>query len=424
MSLFLKRYGRPLLAIALLAVAATASGAYILSNQRLQTPLENRYTIHADLTSSSGLTPGLGQAVNVAGVRVGQISGVTLVDGVARLSLEIDPGRLPHVYGNASAALVPNTPLKDMLLELMPGGPPATPLPDGGLIPSTRTDPPIDSDELTSALDADTRDFLQLLTADAAQGTRGRGADLNDLLKALRPTARQLREVTSALSSRRRALKRLVGNLAVLSRAVGSKDRELADVVGTANATLEAISSQDGALGRSLDQLPGTLAAIRSSLGDVEGFTEELRPTLARIQPVLDRLPATLRRLDPLLTTATPVLRDRIRPLVRSLRPVAEDLDPTTRDLLAAAPDLTQAFTVLNYVVNEVAYNPPGDDEGFLFWLAWFSHNAASALSTGDANGAVFRGQVLTSCDPSTGRPAAGNLLNVLFGPLLACEAR
>lgn len=417
-----RTYGRFVAAIAFLALLATASGTYILINQRLRTPLQDRYTIYADLPSSSGLTPGLGQAVNVAGVRVGQISGARLVNGVARISLEIDPKKLPHVYGNATAALVPNTPLKDMLLELGPGGPPAKPLSDGGLIPVSRTDPPIDSDELTSALDADTRDFLQLLVADAARGTHDRGDDLNRLLKVLQPTTRQLNEVAAALAGRRRELKRLVGNLAILTTAAGSKDKQLAQVVTAANTTLQAVSSQDAALGTSLDRLPGTLSTIRSSLGNVAEFADELTPTLQRLMPATRKLPGALRDLDPLLTTAQPVLRDRIRPLVRRLNPVARDLRPATDNLIEVTPDLSQAFKVLNYVVNEVAYNPPGDNEGFLFWTAWFAHDAASVLSTQDANGAVFRGLVLGSCDTLSAQPAVGGLLETLFGAVTACD--
>jgi hypothetical protein len=50
-------------------------------------------------------------------------------------------------------------------------------------------------------------------------------------------------------------------------------------------------------------------------------------------------------------------------------------------------PHLSKAFSVLNYVVNELGYNPPGAEEGYLFWTAWFFHNADSILSIEDAQG-------------------------------------
>ncbi len=51
-------------------------------------------------------------------------------------------------------------------------------------------------------------------------------------------------------------------------------------------------------------------------------------------------------------------------------------------------PALTTSFQVLNYIVNKLAYNPEGKEEGFLFWTAWFLHNGMSFLSSDDANGA------------------------------------
>ena len=418
----LRLYGRWVVAIVFLAAMAAVAGGYILVHQRLRTPLDKRYTVYADLASSSGLAPGLGQAVNVAGVRVGQISGAKIVNGVARIALEIDPGKLPHVYDNASAALIPNTPLKDMLVELVPGGPPAHPMPSGGVIGVAHTDPPVDSDELTSALDADTRDFFDLLVGDAARGVDGRGQDLDHLLRALKPTARQVRTIADALAARRHELRRLVGNLALLTQAAGTRDRDIAQVVTAANATLQAVAGEDVAVRSSLDKLPGTLAAVRRSLPDVTAFANQLGPTLDRLQPAAQRLPGALRAAGPALDVAEPVLRTKIRPLVRSLQPLARDLRPAVSHLNAVTPDLSTAFQVLNYVVNETAYNPPGDNEGFLYWTAWFAHNAASMLSVEDAHGGMWRGLALIQCSSLTGQPAAlGQLFDTLFGATAAC---
>jgi hypothetical protein len=61
-------------------------------------------------------------------------------------------------------------------------------------------------------------------------------------------------------------------------------------------------------------------------------------------------------------------------------------------------PPLTSVVKTLTYVLNEAAYNPPGDDEGFLHWATWAVHNTNSVLSTQDANGAVIRSLVLFNC--------------------------
>ena len=96
------------------------------------------------------------------------------------------------------------------------------------------------------------------------------------------------------------------------------------------------------------------------------------------------------------------------------------DLRPTTTNLLADTPDLTRTFGVLRYVVNELAYNPPGSEEGYLFWLAWFGHNSNSLLSEGDAHGIFWRGQTMVSCSTLTALGQAGSPLAAL-GNLLPC---
>ncbi len=419
----IRTYGRFVVAIGFLMILALISGTYILINQRLRLPTEKRYTIYADLTSASGLAAGLGQAVNVAGVRVGQISGSKLVDGRARVAMEIDPKKLPHVYENAQAELVADTPLKDLVMELGPGRPPAKVLKQGGVITVANTSPPVDSDELTNALDADTRDYFNLFVSGFAEGTKGRGSELHRLFRALGPTAEQTREVTDALAARRHELKRLVTNLAVLTKAAATKDTQIGHVVETANATLEAVAGQEGNLRASLDRLPGTLSRIRSSLGSARVFADELGPTLTQLLPAVRRLPGALRATAPLVRTATPVLRDQIRPLVRELQPAARDLGPVTTALTAQTPDLSRAFQVLTYTVNSLAYNPAGSDEGYLYWLAWFAHNAASVGSVQDAQGPATRGLALFSCDSLTASSLLGAILPQFLSTLPVCPA-
>ena len=51
----------------------------------------------------------------------------------------------------------------------------------------------------------------------------------------------------------------------------------------------------------------------------------------------------------------------------------------------------------MNEVVNELAYNPPGSEEGYLFWFAWSAHLGNSILNMQDAHGPVRRGRSIVS---------------------------
>ena len=79
-------------------------------------------------------------------------------------------------------------------------------------------------------------------------------------------------------------------------------------------------------------------------------------------------------------------------PFLREGQPVSRDLATATRGLEQLSPPLRKAFAVLDEVANAVAYNPPGSEEGYLFWTAWFFHNVNSSFSSEDGHGAVSRG--------------------------------
>ena len=76
---------------------------------------------------------------------------------------------------------------------------------------------------------------------------------------------------------------------------------------------------------------------------------------------------------------------------VKHLKQAAEPLGKT-------ANSSANAFTDINRLFNAWAYNPPGGEEGYLFWTAWLNHNANTTALLQDANGPLPRGVVLQSC--------------------------
>ena len=412
-----RRYLPAMAALLVMAALAAAVAFYILSHQRVRFPWQDRYQVRIELASAQAITPGQGQTIDVAGVAVGNITDVRLKDGVAVVTGEIDPHKLPHVYANATALVRPKTGLQDMVVALNPGTRSAAVLRDGGTIPVSRTRPQVNLDELLAGLDADSRDYIRALVAAGAEGLHGRGAQLRALFKAGAPTLRLTRQVTGAIAARRQQMRRLVHNLRLLSEATGSKDRELAQLVSASAAAFRAIDSQQTALRDGLGRLPGTVTAARRALAAAQPFSDQLGTTLRDLLPATRRAAPAMTTARPLLRRATPVLGDLLK-LTQTARPVVRDLRPTTENLLADTPDLVGSFKVLRYVVNELAYNPPGSEEGYLFWLACFAHNSNTRLSEGDAHGIFWRGQLIVSCSTLSTLGRVGSPLAGLAGAL------
>src|SRR5829696_3527182 len=215
-----------------------AIGAYVLSQQRLRFPLieDAPYTVKAELPDAQAVTPGQGQTIVIAGVRVGDIGSVDLEDGKAVVELQLEPKYKGFVREDATALLRAKTGTKDMFLEVDPGE--GKPLPQGERIQVSNTLPDIDPDEFLAVLDGDTRNYLKLLVSGAGKGLDRRGTDLRETLRRLGPLHKDLARVSRAVAERRHNMRRLISRYGLLMAELGNSDEDITRLVRASNATL------------------------------------------------------------------------------------------------------------------------------------------------------------------------------------------
>ncbi|MEA2478675.1 MAG: phospholipid/cholesterol/gamma-HCH transport system substrate-binding protein, partial [Thermoleophilaceae bacterium] len=324
---------------------------------------------------------------------------VTLRNGVAVVHLKIRKKYAP-IYKDATMLLRPKTGLKDMVVEMDPGTPGAGKLKEGGTIPITHTAPDVNLDEVLAQLDGDTRSYLTILITAGGQAFSQPGypSDLRQTLKRFEPTARFVRSITGTLSQRRANLRRVIHNFQLLTNELGKKDTQLAQLVDSSNANFKALAHQDQNIQATLRELPPTLQTADTVLGKATGLATQLGQTSQALRPAARALGPALRETRPFLRTTTPIIHNQLRPFARDARPAVRELRNTARQLKPVTPRLTRTFGVLNQLLNALAYNPPGSEEGYLFWASWVNHAGASIFSTQDAHGPVRRGLVLASC--------------------------
>jgi phospholipid/cholesterol/gamma-HCH transport system substrate-binding protein len=424
--LLIRRYGTVMVAVVFFMLVAGGVGFYILDHTRFSWPWDDTMEVTVEFPHSQAVTPGQGQQVTVAGVEVGLVGPVELENGHAVVKLLLEPGKVGPVYRNATVILRPKTLIQDQSVALEPGRPDSSApgrglLRDGDRLGLGATQTNVNTDEIVAMLDVDTRDYLRTLLDAGGQGLRTRGRDLREILESSEATFRQTRRVADSLAARRRMVRRLVTNLRRLSEATAAKDDELADLVDASSATFSAIGEREAELDDALVRLPGALSATRDAVEAGRPFVREAGPALEALRPAAKRLEPALAAAEPLLRTGTPILRNDLRPLVREATPLLRRLRPSLGDLNRATPDLIRVGEVLNYLANELGYNPPGREEGFLFHLAWFAHNTNSIVSVEDANGAVVRGLAQFSC--STLGTLAGIPIAALIEATGACPA-
>lgn len=402
----IREYSPFFAAIIGLALIAALVGGFILAHQRFYLPSwvpiggSDFVDYKAALPTAQSITPGQGQTVNVAGVPVGEISKVDLVNGQAVVTMKIRKKFTP-IYRDATILLRPKTGLNDMILELSPGSRSSGVLKGNGKswIPASQTLANVNLDEVLASLDGDTRQYLQLLIGGAGEGLRGQGRQLSASLKRFEPTSRDILKITRKLAERRDNIARTVHNFRLLSEALAGKDQELTRLVGASNVVFKAFADQDAKLRQALQELPPTLQATNTGLGKADTLAKTLGPALGRLRPGARALGPSLKATRPFLVKTEPVIRTQLRPFARDARPTVRALRPAARDLAAVTPNLTASFKVVNYLLNELAYDKPGDgNDSYLFWTAWANHIGNTLFGNGDANGVTRRGLLVVSC--------------------------
>jgi phospholipid/cholesterol/gamma-HCH transport system substrate-binding protein len=416
-------------AVLLLAVAGLLVAGYILSNQRFYLPkwvpiLGTDFVDYkATFSTAQSVTPGQGQTVQIAGVDVGDITKVELVGGRAVVTMKIRRKYTP-IRKDATALLRPKTGLNDMVVQLDPGSSGAPAAPEGWAIPVDRTLPNVNADEVLAGLDGDTRNYLQLLVGNAGQALKGNGRQLSASLKRFEPLGRDLSRLNGALAERRTNISRSIHNFRLLAQALGDKDDQLATLVDASNRVFRSFANQDRNLRAALQELPGTLQETNVALQKADALGHQLGPTLGALRPGARALGPALEQTRPFLRDTTPIVRDQLRPFSRDVLPVVRTLRPASRDLAKITPDLTTTFKVVNELLNTLTYNPPGPEEGYLFWTAWANHAGATIFNIQDAHGPVRRGLVLASCTTlatlqvlGTANKQLGTLADMLNAP-------
>ncbi len=409
----IREHWKDFAAIVGLLVITIAVAGYILTNERLRFPFisPSPYTINAAFSTAQAVTPGQGQSVRISGVQVGLVGQVTLKNGEGVVQLNIDSKYKHLVHKDWTALIRPRTGLDDMFIELSPGPPGSPAAPAGYTIPVSNTMPVVNLDEILSSLDADSRQYLDLLVNGAGQGLKNNGGNqLAQVMERFEPTHRDLARVNSAVAVRGRNLQRLVNSLRRLNDALAAKQTQIVQLVDSSEKVFAAFASEDSNVSRAVADLPGTLQQTTTTLAKVQAFANILGPAAHNLLPAAGAIPAANKALTALAVPnpstgylgGTTIVKKQIRPFVIAARPVVRNLKPAAHNLAdptvtqtangpvneaPAATNLTSAFNVLNHFGNMLGYNPGDTEHGYLWWLAWLDHNARTLFSVQDANG-------------------------------------
>jgi phospholipid/cholesterol/gamma-HCH transport system substrate-binding protein len=401
-------------AIALLTLIGIVMTLWIFTQQKAALPSwtpfvgEDFAHVTGEFTAAQAVTPGQGQSVVIAGVRIGKIGSVELEDGRAVVGMDIEPEYMELIHPDATLLLRPKTNLNDMVVEIDPGVARGH-IEEGANFPLGQTEPNVNLDAFLATLDADTRQYLQLLVAGGAQGIGGRGRQLSGALRRLQPFSHYIADLNRAVAQRRVALARTIHDFALLTTELGRRDAQLERFVSGSRAALGNFANEQESIQRALIELPATLAAAQAGLGSSNRFSVVARPALLGLIPQAQALGPAFDATKRLFAETTVPIRDQIRPFTRQIRPVLTHTKQGAPSFAKTVRGFGNSLGAFNSFLNELAYKPKGSKQSYLFYLPWANHNLNANFNLDDPGGPIGRALVLISCTGSQlGYGAAG----------------
>ena len=310
------------------------------------------------------------------------------------------------IYKNATVLLRPKTGLKDMIIELDPG----TPTRRAGArraapSRSTRRCPNVNLDEILASLDADTRDYLQLLRRRrAARALDGqRQGTCRPTFKRFEPTGRDLAKINGAAGRAATQHPPLDPQLPAARRGARRQGRRSSPRSSTPpTRSSRRFANQDANLRETLQLLPGTLTTTNTALAKADQLGQRARARRsARCGPAPARSARRWSQTRPFLRADD---ADHPEPAAARSRATRCRWSRTCArrrsDLARVTPEARRPRSrSLNYAAQRAGLQPAGQGGGLpVLGRRGPTTPARRSSRTQDAHGPIRRGLVLVSC--------------------------
>jgi phospholipid/cholesterol/gamma-HCH transport system substrate-binding protein len=392
------------IAIIVLAAVGVVMTLWIFTQQKASLPNwvpvvgEEFDHITGDFTTAQAVTPGQGQAVDIAGIQIGKVTSVDLEDGHAVVGMDIEPKYMELIHPNANLLLRPKTNLNDMVVEVDPGSGKKH-IEDGHNFPLSQTEPNVNLDAFLGTLDADTRQYIQLLVAGGAQGIGGRGHQFGNALRRLQPFSHYIADLNKAVATRRVALANVIHDFGLLTTELGRHDAAIERWVTASKGALGNFANQQGSIQEILTEFPSTLAVAESAFASANAFSKAARPALLGLIPQAQALKPALKANQRFFEQTVEPIRTQIRPFTREVRPVLTHVRQGSTALSKSVRGFGNSLGAVNSFLNELAYKPKGSRQSYLFYLPWLNHDINATFNLSDPAGPIGRGLILVSCN-------------------------
>jgi phospholipid/cholesterol/gamma-HCH transport system substrate-binding protein len=341
----------------LIALIAIVVFVY-LGFTKFANPLATPYTVHAVFANANGLLPG--SPVRIAGVNVGQVTGVGAVPGcktggsvetsdggtssqqcsAADVTMTISGNGQP-IHKDATFAIRPRIFLEgNFFVDVSPGTPEAPTAPSSWTFPIQQGTEPVQFDQVITSLQAPTRANLQTLLQQFGTALKKGGPSYNASIKYWLPAYEYSAVVShDALGLQPHDLSDWIAEQGEVSGAIDTHPQNLENLITNFNTTAHSFAVENTALSQAVAELPKTLAAGIPAFHALNAaFCSGAQVPNCSPGP----LPQLAKALIPGVKSTGPMI-DASLPFITQLRYLVSpsELRGLTADLAATVPALT-----------------------------------------------------------------------------------
>jgi phospholipid/cholesterol/gamma-HCH transport system substrate-binding protein len=341
-------------------------------------PLEAKgYRFTMPLPQASNLVTG--SDVQIAGVKIGEVTDVERRGNGAQATLEIKPAFVPIRTG-ARAIARTKTLLGEGYVELAPGPRRAAPIPDGGTMAASQVQPNVQLDEFLQTFGPDTRRRMHELFAGVATAFAGRSEAFNDALGSSAPLAGSVDQILGVVDAQRADLGALVSSSAGILNAIGERQGLLQAAVRAGDDVLDVTARERRGLRATVRALPPFLKQLQATSRTITAASPDLNAGVAALQPVAPKVRPALEQIDAAAPEFTALLRalpktiaagkqglPALSSMIGATRSAFAEFYPTARELIpivqlmAANPTAPEApFADVAALTNGIFVGPGG----------------------------------------------------------------
>jgi len=317
------------------------------------------YELHATFENAATLRET--SPVRIAGVNVGEVTGVEAKGDAAEVTFTVDSEGRP-IHEDATIEIRPRLFLEgNFFLDLSPGSPSAPELSDGGEIPFTQTSTAVQLDEVLAALQAPDRRALQQtlrgfgtalnyeptaaddVTQDPDVAGDSAGEALNDAFRYGGRAGRGTAIVSRALRGENPGdLAGFIRSTSTVFAKLDSRQEDLGELIGNFNTFAGALASESENLSATIRELAPTLDEAQVSLRHLSDALPPVRALAIASRPAIAELPATIDAFDPWLAETDQLLnQSELGGLAQLLRSAAPGLAQATQGSRELFPQLS-----------------------------------------------------------------------------------